>query len=140
MRTINEIVVHCTATKEGKDFHVEDVRKWHKAKGWKDLGYHYLVNLDGGIEVGRPIDQQGAHVTGHNATTIGIVYVGGLDADGKPKDTRNYSQKEALEDLIASLLIVFPSIKKISGHRDYAAKACPCFDAKKDYAELLRKK
>ena len=67
------------------------------------------------------------------------MYVGGLDADGKPKDTRNYSQKEALEDLIASLLIVFPSIKKISGHRDYAAKACPCFDAKKEYAELLRK-
>lgn len=129
MRKIDEIIIHCTATEEGKDFTVEDVRRWHvQGNGWKDIGYHYLIYRDGSIHPGRPIDQVGAHTSGHNATSIGVCYVGGLAADRKtPKDTRTPQQKAALIDLVRSLMLVF-GVRKVSGHREYANKACPSFD------------
>lgn len=129
MRNINEIIIHCTATEEGKNFTVEEIRNWHiHRNGWKDIGYHYLIYLDGSIHTGRPLDQVGAHTSGHNSNSIGVCYVGGLASDRKtPKDTRTEEQKKALEKLVKALCTVF-DIKKITGHRKYAAKACPCFD------------
>ncbi len=129
MRPINEIIIHCTATAEGKDYTVDQIRQWHvKGNGWKDIGYHYVIYRDGSINPGRPIDQIGAHTTNHNTGTIGVCYVGGCAADGKtPKDTRTPQQKAALVELVRSLKTVF-GINKVSGHREYAAKACPSFD------------
>lgn len=138
MRQINEIIIHCSATKEGANFKAADIKRWHvQGNGWKDIGYHYVVDLDGTIELGRPIDQVGAHTSGHNTNTIGICYVGGLDLSGKAKDTRTTAQKAAIEKLITALKVCFPTIRKVSGHRDYANKACPCFDAKSAYQRLV---
>lgn len=135
MRPIDEIILHCSATKEGQNFKAEDIRRWHvNGNGWKDIGYHYVIDLDGTIELGRPLDQAGAHTTNHNQRTIGICYVGGLDSNGKPKDTRTLQQVAAMRQLVAALKVCFPTIKKVSGHRDYANKACPCFDARKEFA------
>ena len=136
MRKIDKIIIHCTATAEGKDFHVKDVDKWHKARGWKGIGYHYLITLDGTIEKGRGENEIGAHTTGQNKNSIGICYVGGLAKDGKtPKDTRTEAQKKALLELIIALLIKYPQAK-IYGHRDFANKACPSFDARKEYYNI----
>ena len=89
MRSITEIIIHCSATAEGRDFGVADIRRWHKAQGWTDVGYHYVVRLDGTVQEGRALSEPGAHCKGHNAHSIGICYVGGLAADGRtPKDTR----------------------------------------------------
>lgn len=135
MRKINEIIVHCTATIEGKDFKAKDIDKWHKAQGWKGIGYHYVVDLDGTIEKGRNENEVGAHCTNHNKNSIGVVYVGGLDKNGKPKDTRTEAQKKALLELIIALVIKYPQAK-IYGHRDFANKECPCFDVGKEYYNI----
>lgn len=142
MRKIDEIILHCSATEAGEDIKAADIRRWHtlpkpRGRGWRDIGYHYVVDLDGTIEAGRPVDQVGAHVSGHNQTTIGICYVGGL-LNGQPSDTRTPEQRRAIGELVAALAMVFPSINKVSGHRDYANKACPCFDAK-EYTNCLKK-
>ncbi|MXN46044.1 hypothetical protein GR138_12670 [Shinella kummerowiae] len=132
-RKITEIIVHCTATPEGREVSVDTIRSWHLAKGWKDIGYHYVVGLDGTVRPGRPEAQIGSHVAGHNSGTIGIVYVGGVAADGKtPKDTRTPAQTAALLDLAKALIAKYPAIKKVTGHNQYAAKACPSFDVRKD--------
>lgn len=132
-RAIDEIIVHCTATPEGRDVSVETIRGWHKGKGWKDIGYHWVVGLDGTIRPGRPEAQEGAHVEGHNKRTLGVVYVGGVAADGKtPRDTRTPAQKEALLTLCRALIARYPTIRKVTGHNQYAAKACPSFDVRKD--------
>ena len=136
MRKIDKIIIHCTATAEGKDFYVKDVDKWHKARGWKGIGYHYLITLDGTIEKGRAESEIGAHTTGQNKNSIGICYVGGLAKDGKtPKDTRTEAQKKALLELLIALIIKYPQAK-IYGHRDFANKACPSFDARKEYYNI----
>lgn len=83
MREIDDIIIHCTATPAGRPHTVEDVRQWHRQRGWQDIGYHYLVYLDGSIHRGRPEEQEGAHCYGHNAHSIGVAYVGGLSQDGK---------------------------------------------------------
>lgn len=132
-RRISEIVIHCTATPEGRDVSVETIRGWHKARGWNDIGYHYVVHLDGKVEAGRPEAKVGAHVSGHNTGTLGVVYVGGVAKDGKtPKDTRTPAQKAALTATVKALVAKYPTIKKITGHNQYAAKACPSFDVRKD--------
>ena len=138
MRKINEIVVHCTATPEGRAVSVAEIRRWHKDRGWSDIGYHFVVHLDGKVEIGRPVSQVGAHVAGRNANTIGVTYVGGVDKAGKPKDTRTTSQKDALLQLLKRLIGQYPTIAMVSGHRDYANKACPSFDASKEYAALTK--
>jgi len=145
-RTITDIVVHCTATRAWQDYDVDDIRRMHKAQGWADIGYHYLVKLDGTIQQGRDVDIIGAHVSGHNAHSIGVVYVGGLDNQGKAKDTRTENQKCALLNLMMDMRRLYPKAK-ISGHRDFSPdkngdgtitpdeyiKACPCFDAITEY-------
>lgn len=135
-RKINEILVHCTATAEGKDFDVEDIRRWHLAQGWADCGYHYVIKLDGEIQTGRPVDKVPASCVGHNTNSVAVVYVGGCAEDGKtPKDTRTKAQKESLLKLLKDLKKLYPGAK-IHGHRDFANKACPSFDATKEYENL----
>ena len=135
-RRINEIIVHCTATPEGRDYTVADIRQMHEAQGWVDIGYHYLIYRDGSIHEGRNVDMVGAHCQGHNAQSIGVCYVGGVARDGKtPKDTRTPAQKDALIHLLMQLVCLYPDAT-IRGHRDFAAKACPSFDATKEYKNL----
>lgn len=126
MRTINEIIVHCSATKEGQNFTTQDIDRWHKARGFKCIGYHYVIYIDGSVHFGRPIEEVGAHVKNHNAHSIGICYIGGLDKNGKAKDTRTPEQKLALYQLIYDLKQLYPNAK-IATHNMYDNKACPCF-------------
>ena len=136
MRKINEIIIHCAATREGRDFTVEDITRWHKARGFATIGYHYVIYRDGSIHEGRPLEQIGAHCVGHNKHSIGICYIGGCASDGKtPKDTRTPEQKEALLALLRRLKARFPNAT-IHGHRDFAAKACPSYDAFREYRQL----
>ena len=136
MRKITEIIVHCSATPEGKDFTVADITRWHRQRGFRTIGYHYVVYRDGSVHSGRPEGEIGAHCNGHNACSIGICYIGGLAADGKTaKDTRTPEQRKALLMLLRRLRAKYPNAK-IHGHRDFAAKACPSFDATKEYADL----
>lgn len=135
MRKISEIIVHCTATKAGRPFAIEDIRRWHLQRGFRDIGYHYLVLLDGTVQPGRPLVEVGAHCAGHNANSIGVCYVGGLAADGKPSDTRTPQQRTALRNLLTDLKSKFPNAC-IHGHRDFSSKPCPCFDATSEYADL----
>lgn len=143
MRNIDTIVVHCSATPEGRAVSVPTIRKWHTDRGWRDIGYHFVIGLNGEIWPGRPISERGAHVRGHNTGSIGICYVGGVTNDGRlaPKDTRTPAQKTALLSLIRGLLTDYPAISKICGHRDFpgVAKACPCFDAIPAYGHLIGK-
>lgn len=128
MRKIDEIIVHCTATPEGRDVTVGQVTQWHRARGFRTIGYHYLIGLDGRVHKGRPEPEVGAHCLGHNARSIGVCYVGGIDADTlRPKDTRNAAQRAALEHLVGELMARYPGAT-LHGHREFAAKACPCFD------------
>ena len=134
MRDIDLIVVHCSATPEGKHFSTETIKKWHvEGNKWSDIGYHYVIELDGTIKKGRPLKRAGAHVKFLNKKSIGICYVGGMTADMKrSKDTRNVNQKKALFNLLTDLKEEFPNAV-IRGHRDYSPKDCPSFDASKEY-------
>lgn len=132
MRKIDSIIVHCTATPRGRHVSNSDIDSWHRARGYNCIGYHYVVHLDGSVQAGRPEHQIGAHCLGHNARSIGIVYVGGTEADGTPSDTRTPAQRRALGELITRLRTRYPGIT-VHGHRDFADKACPCFDARAEY-------
>lgn len=131
-RDVHTIIVHCTATREGQDFTVSDVRAWHRQRGWNDIGYHYVVYRDGSIHEGRPVSQVGAHVANHNEGTIGVAYIGGVSADGKTaKDTRTAEQRVSLRWLVSELARLHGA-DRIAGHREYASKACPSFDVRAD--------
>ena len=139
-RTITELIVHCSATPEGVDYTVDDIRKWHKQQGWSDIGYHYVVYRNGLIVDGRDVDLIGAHCLkgGHNTHSIGICYVGGVDKDDikKSKDTRTHEQRAALKAILIDLKRLYPNAK-IYGHRDFdKGKDCPSFDARTEYSEL----
>ena len=137
-RTITEIIVHCSATPEGKDYTVQDIRRWHKAQGWSDIGYHYVIYRNGHIEPGRDVDLIGAHCVNHNAKSIGICYIGGITNDGKKKakDTRTLAQKAALLSMLTELRRLYPQ-SRIYGHHDFErGKDCPSFDARKEYATI----
>lgn len=129
MRKINKIILHCSATKEGQKFTVKDIDAWHKQRGFKGVGYHYVILLDGTVEPGRPESEVGAHTLGQNANSIGICYIGGLDANAKPKDTRTDAQREALIKLVKELKAKYPGAT-IHGHNEFANKACPSFNVK----------
>ncbi len=133
MRKIDKIIIHCSATKEGQHFTVEDIDRWHRERGFAKIGYHHVIYLDGSVHKGR--DESllgGAHCLGHNATSIGICYIGGLDVDGKPKDTRTEAQRASLKKLVGELKVRYPKAT-IHGHNEFAAKACPCFNVKKEF-------
>ena len=132
MRTISEIIIHCSATPEGKPFTIADIDQWHRQRGFRCIGYHFVIYLDGSVHAGRPIAESGAHCHGHNAHSIGICYVGGLDSLGQPKDTRTPAQKTSLVKLVNQLKNEYPNAK-VHGHNEYANKACPCFDVQEEF-------
>jgi len=155
-RRIDYIAVHCTATPEGRDLTVEQIRKQHKAQGWADVGYHYIIYRDGTVHLGRDVDVSGAHVSGYNANSIGIAYVGGLEnrpgvaySQLKAKDTRTDAQNTSLTALLMDLRKLYPKAR-IQGHRDFSpdknhdgvispdewVKDCPSFDAKFAYRNI----
>lgn len=145
MRTISKIIIHCSSSPEGRNDTAEDIRRWHIERGFNDIGYHYVIDLDGTIEEGRPLSKAGAHCQGHNRNSIGICYIGGaywrdgVDSKGKPikgkdgktvllpKDTLTLAQHEALVHLLQQLKEKFPNAT-VHGHNEFASKACPCFD------------
>ena len=131
-RKTNWLVVHCSATRASQvNIGAADIRKWHKDKGWSDIGYHFVIKRDGKLEKGRDINAVGAHVEGHNADSIGVCLVGGLNnATFKPENNYTAAQWATLNTLVADLVKRYPSIK-VLGHRDFKGvqKACPCFNA-----------
>lgn len=154
MKTIDAIVIHCTATRPHQDVHASDIDKWHKERGFAMIGYNYVITLNGTVEVGRPLTRDGAHCNtagtsglAYNKHSIGIVYVGGLDAFGNPFDTRTPQQKKALADLVYKLMEEYPTITEVIGHRDASPdlnhdgkitvnewiKECPCFDVRSEF-------
>lgn len=136
MRKINKIIIHCSATPEGRDVSVDTIRHWHLDRGWSDIGYHYIIELDGTIKEGRSVERQGAHVRGLNKNSIGICYVGGCDANMKPKDTRTESQKISLDRLIKELMTKYVN-STLHGHNEFSTKACPSFDVRREYRDLI---
>jgi N-acetylmuramoyl-L-alanine amidase len=131
MRPIDLLLIHCSATKPDVDVGVAEISEWHKARGFDTCGYHYVIRLDGSVENGRTLDRIGAHAAGHNAMSIGICLVGGLDSRGKPSATFNREQYGALVTLLDDLRTAFPKAS-IMGHRDLpnVKKDCPCFDVR----------
>ena len=147
MRNIDSIIVHCSATKAGQDFTATDIDRWHRERGFNGIGYHYVIRLDGKLEKGRDVALAGAHCKGWNERSVGICYIGGLDENGRPADTRTNAQKRVLYQIIIDLQREY-NILQVLGHRDTSpdlngdgviepyeyVKACPCFDVK----EFLR--
>lgn len=147
MRNIDSIIVHCSATKAGQDFTATDIDRWHQERGFNGIGYHYVIRLDGKLEKGRDVALAGAHCKGWNKRSIGICYIGGLDENGRPADTRTNAQKRVLYQIIMDLQREY-NILQVLGHRDTSpdlngdgviepyeyVKVCPCFDVK----EFLR--
>ena len=132
MREIDMLIIHCSATPEGRDYTVKDIDTWHRQRGFACIGYHYVIYRDGSVHKGRDIARVGAHCKGKNAHSIGICYIGGLTADGRtPKDTRTPEQRQALRQLVEELKKKYPHAT-IHGHREFARKDCPCFDVHKD--------
>ena len=154
MRKIDAIVIHCSATRAGQDVRAADIDKWHKERGFAMIGYNYVIDLDGTVEVGRPLSRDGAHcntagVSGlsYNKHSIGICYVGGLDKDGNPADTRTPEQKLSMLNLVNNLMEAYPDIVEVIGHRDASPdkngngviernewiKQCPCFSVRDEF-------
>lgn len=129
MRKISKIIIHCSATPEGRNVTVKDIDGWHRNRGFDKIGYHHVIYLDGSIHQGRAEEVIGAHTAGHNASSIGVCYIGGVDASMKAKDTRTAQQKTALRNLVAHLLKKYPGAT-VHGHNEFAAKACPSFNVK----------
>ena len=134
MRNINYIAIHCTATQpEASIASIQNY--WKNNLGWKNPGYHYIIDRFGNVVNLLPIELVSNGVQGYNSQTINISYVGGIDKSGKPKDTRTEAQKQSILKLLKELRVKFPKAK-IQGHRDFSnvKKACPSFDAKKEYS------
>lgn len=130
MRDINQIIVHCAATKPSMDIDSAKIREWHtQERGWSDIGYHWVIKRDGAIECGRPEERSGAHARGYNSESIGICLIGGLDEDGKPDANFTFGQYKSLEFLVEDIKDRHPD-SEVIGHRDISEKDCPCFDVK----------
>lgn len=144
-RRIDEIIIHCSATPEGRDYTVDAIRNDHIKQGWSDIGYHYVIYRNGEMHLGRDVDIIGAHCNkgGHNSHSIGICYIGGVENKPnvpyylqKAKDTRTDEQKAALLSLLMDLRKLYPNAK-IYGHHDFdKGKDCPSFDAKNEYNRI----
>lgn len=149
MKEIDAIIIHCSATKAGQDLRAKDIDWMHKQRGFNQIGYNFVIDLDGMVENGRPLNIDGAHCNtkglskeSYNKHSIGICYIGGLDSNGKPADTRTPAQKASLHQLVTKLCKEYP-IVEILGHRDTSPdlndnsivepsewiKSCPCFNA-----------
>lgn len=144
MRKIDKIILHCSANKVDpdpkKNVTTESIKKMHTVtNGWSDIGYHFVIEVDGSVHVGRPCNTAGAHCSGQNSYSIGICYVGGLDSNMKPKDTRNEAQKKAMWNLVNILMSVYGlSLSNVHCHNEYSNKACPSFSID-TFREEMRK-
>jgi len=127
MRPINSIILHSTATPEGRNVTLNEIDSMHKARGWKGIGYHYLIHLNGTISKGRPIEEIGAHVKGRNEDTIGVAYIGGVDSSGNAKDTRTIAQKIS-QNILVNWLRIRYRVYEVLGHRDCGQTECPSYD------------
>ena len=144
-RSIDKLIIHCSAVGPHQTSSAAQIDAWHRAKGWQMIGYHYVIRRDGNIEMGRPADMIGAHTSGQNANSLGICYEGGLKPpsvpprgdDGKlvSADTRTPEQKATLLALLKHLKTLYPNAT-IHGHNEFVRKACPCFDARIEYSQL----
>ncbi len=135
--TPEKIIIHCSATPEGRDFSAADIDRWHRDRGFNKIGYHYVIRLDGRIERGRREDEVGAHCLGENARSLGICYIGGVATDKKtPKDTRTPAQKKALIGLINDIRRRHNRWLPVYGHYKFAPKACPCFNVEKEFPSI----
>lgn len=126
MRTINRVIIHCAATPPQLDIGAETIRRWHLERGWSDIGYHYVIRRNGAVEPGRAVEKIGAHVRGHNADSIGVCLVGGVDVKGDPDANFTPEQWASLRALAVGLSHAFSA--SVHGHNEFAAKACPSFD------------
>lgn len=158
MKTIDAIIIHCSATRVGQDLRAKDIDRMHKQRGFNQIGYNFVIDLDGLVENGRPLSLDGAHCNtkgfsaeSYNKHSIGICYIGGLDVNGNPEDTRTDAQKAALRELVAKLCKEYP-IVEVLGHRDTSPdlngngevesteyiKACPCFDVQSEFKTFMK--
>lgn len=146
------ITIHCSATRPHQNVRAADIKRMHIKKGWRTIGYHYVIPQDGTIEKGRPVTRQGAHVKGHNENNIGVCLIGGLDESGKPSNTYNDKQLDALFKLLLDLCAEHGiDHGLVCGHRDWFGdtnndgvvdkrdwlKECPCFNVREWFRELL---
>lgn len=137
LRRIDKIILHCSATPEGEDFSVGQIREMHLSRGFSDIGYHWYIGRNGKIYKGRDESKIGAHTTGYNSHSIGVCYCGGCpprtvkDWERKGKDTRTPAQRAAIIKLCKELKGRYPSAT-IHGHNEFANKACPSFIVKDD--------
>ena len=158
MNKIDSIIIHCSATRTGQDLRTKDIDRIHRQRGFSQIGYNFVIDLDGTVENGRPLSIDGAHCNtkgfsgvSYNKHSIGICYIGGLDTNGHPADTRTEAQKNSLRDLVAKLCKEYDIIELL-GHRDTSPdlngngevepaeyiKACPCFDVRSEFSNFLR--
>lgn len=158
MKTIDSIIIHCSATRAGQDLRAKDIDRMHKQRGFNQIGYNFVIDLDGTVENGRPLSVDGAHCNtkgfskqSYNKHSIGICYIGGLDVNGKAADTRTEAQRIALRNLVEELCKDYPIIE-VLGHRDTSPdlndngevepfeyiKACPCFDVRKEFSYFMK--
>ena len=137
-QSTNKIILHCSATREDQDVSISRIREWHLHRGWHDIGYHYVIDIHGGIHVGRDIHKYGAHCRGQNHDSIGICYVGGLDSDGEPHDTMTRNQSASFYELVVRLRAIFGEMP-IFGHNEFSDKACPSFDVEDKFGEFCRR-
>jgi N-acetyl-anhydromuramyl-L-alanine amidase AmpD len=134
LRSVDFIIIHCTATPENVDYTVDQLRKDHMKRGFKDIGYHFYIRRDGSLSQHRKLCEVGAHCRPYNYNSIGVCYEGGLRADGTPADTRTEAQKQKMQEVVRNLLLVYPDAV-VKGHRDMKRaipKLCPCFDVSTD--------
>ena len=158
MKTIDSIIIHCSATHAGQDLRAKDIDRMHKQRGFNQIGYNFVIDLDGTVENGRSLSIDGAHCNtkgfseqSYNKHSLGICYIGGLDINGKAADTRTEAQRIALRDLVEKLCRDYPIIE-VLGHRDTSPdlndngevepfeyiKACPCFDVRKEFSNFMK--
>ena len=143
MRKLDTIIIHCTATRSGwmedspTTEKVNEVRRWHLDRGWSDVGYHYLIDRDGTIASGRPVERSGAHTRGHNRGSVGIALFGGHGSSTTDEFTENFTPEQgaSLRDLISDLMSNHGEMK-IAGHNEYSTKACPGFNVMLWHGEL----
>ncbi len=133
MRRIDKIIIHSSATPPSMDIGAEEIDKWHKDRGFRCIGYHFVIRRNGVLERGRDVGETGAHARGSNINSIGICWVGGVNYNGsKPEDNRTLKQKDSMIKLISAIVLLFDV--KILGHRNVSNTKCPSFDAKKEYS------
>ena len=136
---VQKLIVHCSATRPDQDIGASEIDRWHKNKGWSEIGYHYVIKKDGVLEEGRSRLRAGAHARGFNYKSLGICLVGGLGSDGgiqEGVDSYTPAQMTTLRSLLRNLKMSHPKAE-VLGHRDLpnVAKACPCFDVQQWFKE-----